>query len=468
MNKKLRPQLEKLSADFAKKNGGYRSSIFTVRSCGKTRKLSVALGFQGVIGMDVELFKNEYFHVFADRRRDEMRKEIAKIADEDILTCDEDNLAKQLFTKYKLESITLGQETINPTEREVDIRRHSNVIYHNFPTTEKRPVIILTIHYAGDGHLMKFRPATSNSFHPPAQLLQDRIIVDLIMYDESQGYAKRQIEEFKKQLGFQVINLNDQIKAFTNSLIGICKQELINRKLKVSQRLKVAESLGIPIVRNQNVSKFLNVPEKQIEIKLVKVKALNPSNDPEYHISQEIYKDILQLIHEWGTVMEQHPDTYEGKGEDALRNLFLLFLASHFRKQSVTGETFNKGGKTDILIKEGSQNVFVAECKIWKGDSAFHKAIDQLLRYLTWQDSKACLIMFVPNQDITSIDDRIVELTKTHPRFQSFVEKKANGFYRFVFQISEENKKEVQFAVMLFHFTPCKDLSLEKAEEQKD
>ncbi len=38
---------------------------------------------------------------------------------------------------------------------------------------------------------------------------------------------------------------------------------------------------------------------------------------------------------------------------------------SSIRRQG-TYETFNMSGKTDILLREGERNVFIAECKFWK------------------------------------------------------------------------------------------------------
>jgi hypothetical protein len=51
-------------------------------------------------------------------------------------------------------------------------------------------------------------------------------------------------------------------------------------------------------------------------------------------------------------------------------------------------------GKTDILLREGDRNVFIAERKFWKGPKAFAEAIDHLLSYATWRDSKAVILVF--------------------------------------------------------------------------
>jgi hypothetical protein len=63
-------------------------------------------------------------------------------------------------------------------------------------------------------------------------------------------------------------------------------------------------------------------------------------------------------------------------------------------KGQATGETFNFQGKTDILIRVDEKNVFIAECKFWKGEKVFIGTIDQLLSYLSWRDTKAAVIVF--------------------------------------------------------------------------
>ncbi|MBC7894618.1 MAG: hypothetical protein H7066_04345, partial [Cytophagaceae bacterium] len=72
----------------------------------------------------------------------------------------------------------------------------------------------------------------------------------------------------------------------------------------------------------------------------------------------------------------------------AIRDHFLVQLNGQYQG-GATGETFNYEGKTDILIRDGDRNVFIAECKIWKGETELLKAVDQILAYLHWRDTKA-------------------------------------------------------------------------------
>ena len=80
-------------------------------------------------------------------------------------------------------------------------------------------------------------------------------------------------------------------------------------------------------------------------------------------MDEAIYREILQTIHETGKVFERLPRTYADKDEEALRDHLILELEPRFA-YSTTGETFNKQGKTDILIRHEKSNLFVAECKL--------------------------------------------------------------------------------------------------------
>jgi hypothetical protein len=65
-------------------------------------------------------------------------------------------------------------------------------------------------------------------------------------------------------------------------------------------------------------------------------------------------------------VMERSPSAFHHMDEEALRTHFLVQLNGHYEGQA-TGETFNYEGKTDILVRSGDRNIFIAECKFWGG-----------------------------------------------------------------------------------------------------
>ena len=80
------------------------------------------------------------------------------------------------------------------------------------------------------------------------------------------------------------------------------------------------------------------------------------------------------------------------------------------------GDIDNKRGKTDILFATGTNHVLVAECKVWDGPKSLVGAVDQVLGYLTWRDTRAAVIMFVPNKDPMPVLDQVSKQLNAHPR----------------------------------------------------
>ena len=81
-------------------------------------------------------------------------------------------------------------------------------------------------------------------------------------------------------------------------------------------------------------------------------------------------------------VMERNPRVFSTAPEEAIKDHYLVQLNGQY-EGSATGKTFNCHGHTDILVRDGSANLFIAECKIWHGQKQFIEAIDQLMGYVT-------------------------------------------------------------------------------------
>ena len=113
-------------------------------------------------------------------------------------------------------------------------------------------------------------------------------------------------------------------------------------------------------------------------------------------------------------VMERSPNAFRHLTEEDLRWQFLVQLNGRSEGR-VTGETFNYKGDTDILIRENDRNVFVAECKVWKGPASLTAAVDQLLdRYLHWRDTKIAILIFNRNKEFTSVLAQILPTVESH------------------------------------------------------
>ncbi len=110
------------------------------------------------------------------------------------------------------------------------------------------------------------------------------------------------------------------------------------------------------------------------------------------------------------------PAVFAPLGEEDIRAFFLAYLNARYQG-TATGETFNAAGKTDIIVQVGGRTVFIAECKIWKGGDAFVEALNQLLSYLTWRDTKTALVIFNRNKNLSAVLMQIPGLVTTHPAY---------------------------------------------------
>jgi len=151
-----------------------------------------------------------------------------------------------------------------------------------------------------------------------------------------------------------------------------------------------------------------------------------------------------------GIEMERHPTVYAGKDEETLRDHFLMMLSPHF--QSATGETFNRNGKTDILIRHEGENVFVAECKFWSGEKGLRNAIDQLLGYLTWRDSKTAILLFVQRKKIGPVLEKARTAVIGHPCYVSEKGEEEQGRANFRMHLPEDESRGGDLALLAFHF----------------
>jgi hypothetical protein len=133
-----------------------------------------------------------------------------------------------------------------------------------------------------------------------------------------------------------------------------------------------AAALGIPIKKADAVPRTFAIPAARKSVLLRKPPGAE-LHSIEPTIDDWIYAEILRVIQDTGTMFERLPSTYADKDEETLRDHLLMVPKTHFQMASATGETFNKLGKTDILIRYKKRNVFVAECKFWSGQKSIRK-----------------------------------------------------------------------------------------------
>lgn len=381
-------------------------------------------------------------------------KQIIESQDENyILNVGQEQYIDHLVDSLFVDKIMLVEDGIfaDPIEEQIpsdEFPRNYNVIKgKRYP----KPVIYYHIPYIGDKKLLMLTPSTY-TFNPPcAKLIDNEIIKRYVVFSDNYQGIQSEFDRFKADLKQMIEYANKDIDSHNNSIKTSVENLFISRKEELLKRKRLLSEITVPIKRNDNVSQTFSIPNIKVKKKItVKPTPKIGNFVPVPTLDDTTYNDILKIINDMGKEFERKPSVYSDKGEEDLRDHFLMLLEPHF-EGSATGETFNKSGKTDILLRYDGGNVFVGECKFWRGEKSFLKTIDQLLGYLTWRDSKTAVIMFVENKDFTSVIETAKESIQTHENFIKFVDQKDESWFNYIFHINGDKNKEIKIAVMLYH-----------------
>src|SRR5262249_34649204 len=157
---------------------------------------------------------------------------------------------------------------------------------------------------------------------------------------------------------------------------------------------------------------------------------------------EQDYQEILRICESMSLVMERSPSVFATAEEEHIRVHYLVQLNGQYHG-AATGETFNAAGKTDILIRHHDRNVFVAECKFWEGYGSLIKAIDQLLGYTTWRDTKTALIVFSRTKNFTATITEAQRAMKDHPRYKSGPAKEGESRFRYIYRHPDDDQRDI-------------------------
>lgn len=256
----------------------------------------------------------------------------------------------------------------------------------------------------------------------------------------------------------QSANLLKDIEGFNKKLPDGIRGYFSQRKKQLEKQEIIVESIGIPLKVAKEIKPAFKIPAtRKKAFKTTSSGKDMVAFEAEPALDQDVYDHILNVLFQVGRVFERLPRIHEGRDEETLRDILILWLEPQVEGET-TGETFNGDGKTDILLRYKSKNAFVGECKFWSGPENHTDTINQILGNLTWRDSKAAIIYFFKQKDMTSLLGVIEKETPKHQHCIKLVEIKEEGsWFSFEFCLPEDKGKRVQLAVLCFA-TPEKEI----------
>jgi hypothetical protein len=258
--------------------------------------------------------------------------------------------------------------------------------------------------------------------------------------------AERQLGEIEQHLGW----LRPQIDAHNKHLLQEAGSAIETRRIRLLTNQGRLASLGIPVKPRPGASKTYALPEVRRKATPKLPPAASTPFEPEPAWAMEHYDHALSVMQSMAALMERSPSAFAKQNEEHLRDQFLFQLNGQFEGRA-TGETFNLNGKTDILLREGNRNVFIAECKFWKGPKKFSETIDQLLGYTAWRDTKTAILVFNRGIETSTVLRGIAETAIAHPNYKRSLQWPHESGFRYIFHHSGDTNREFILSVLVFH-----------------
>ncbi|AMN42817.1 hypothetical protein [Rhodoplanes sp. Z2-YC6860] len=293
------------------------------------------------------------------------------------------------------------------------------------------------------------------------------VLIAVYGEDLTQEAVKQEIDGQITKIIAYVLAQNVILHAFNEDLRTKTREYVEKRKRQILNARHIAASLGYQMVRREDAPPTYITQELQriITPRLITPPRNGVTFDPEPTIDEGEYQHILEVLSGMARLMERSPRTFAKLKEEEIRDHFLLQLNGHY-KGNASGETFNRSGKTDILVREKDRNLFIGECKIWSTEQGIKDAVDQLLDYLTWRDTKAALVVFVKRKGITQPLKTIMETVAGHPAMKRGPQVHSESRQRFTFGKPDDPTREIFLTVMVFHI-PDTDGLMPKPQEPR-
>ena len=309
----------------------------------------------------------------------------------------------------------------------------------------------IAIPFEGDPMLWRIRASTfSLSGYPEMEIRNSEVVFAVSFPDDSAEPDKLRadIESLTKSLVEAVTYLRRDVDNYNNSAPNKIRAALARKIELAHAAVGAVAALGIPIKKRDTEATF-TIPAKRRESPAKRPMVATGKYEPEPVLDEKEYQHILEVLKSMSLVIERNPSSFASLDEEAIRDHFLLQLNGHY-EGSATGETFNASGKTDILIRVENRNVFIAECKFWRGPKSFDEAIDQLLGYLTWRDSKCALLVFNKTKDSSAVRQKMHEVMSARSQHRKTIFHRPDGDSRYVLVKDSDPGKEISITTQLY------------------
>jgi hypothetical protein len=284
---------------------------------------------------------------------------------------------------------------------------------------------------------------------PEATIQDSELVLTYQRADHDGAAVRAQFDRDIAEIRNYLSSMKSEVDLFNALLPGKISDRIHVRRLKLLNDQQMVKSIGFPLRRRSNAPQTYAVPVVRRKIAPPPPSPGTSNYTPEPEVEMAEYEHILSVLTNMTAVIERSPSAFRKMNENHIRQHFLVQLNAQYEGQA-TGETFNYKGKTDILIRKDGKNLFIAECKFWRGSKSLQEALDQLLGYAAWRDTKTAMLIFNRKKDFSSVLAKIQETVKSHANCKKQLPYPSETGWRYLCHHRDDKNREMLMTVLAF------------------
>lgn len=410
------------------------------------------------------LFSSADLSQIIARARANLATEVDRLDGNQLLNTSPTDLATYLVEKFRIEPPKMRRDkwVAGETETQIDVSQDSRrgIVDRSRPIYIAGQLIEIEVPVEGDIELLYARASTFTYSPPRAKIKGTSIILRFEIAHDSENFdLKQRAESILSEIEQHITWIRNDLSSYNLNLTAVANSAISARRDRLLANQGRVSSLGIPLKQRSNIPSTYAPPEVRRKVSPVFPTASHATFVPEPALDMVNYEHILSVIQNMSQVIERSPSAFRSMGEEDIRQHFLVQLNGHF-EGAATGETFNMGGKTDILLRANDRNVFIAECKFWKGSKQFGETITQLLSYTAWRDTKTAILVFNRDTAVSTVLAGIATETKNHPQYKRDVNWSHESGFRYILHSPNDTNREVMLTVLVFDLPSNKKTNL--------
>ncbi len=398
--------------------------------------------------MDELLFCKNDLRLGLEATARKLRDDLLAWSPDELLALPEADVADHLVAAHSVACPSLRRDEAQI----LPISEQTQTLEDPFGDRMTRRMTRLTLVIPYDGEKVVFSTRASQfSFNPPRANVADGELRLTWLGQEADAAAvrahfDRELDEIERHLSWCQRDIDTHNQTIRTTTPGLVAQ----RRAKLLRDRELEAGIGFPVQRRSDASNYtVPVQRRRIASASPPRPTAGGPFQPEPMLADPDYEAALRVLRNARNALERSPSMTAKLNEEQIRDLLLVSLNAQFQGKA-GGEVFNGAGRTDILIREGDRNVFIGECKIWRGPKTIRDALDQLLSYLVWRDTKATLLLFIRSGHPSEAIKKSVAEIEASPTYKRRGRHESDERVDFVLHAQGDPAREIQLAFLPF------------------